>query len=275
MVAKLELLQHAGSFKARGAMHLVGGLPEGQPVVAASGGNFGLAVAWAARQTGHAATIFVPEVASPAKQEALRGLGADLRVVPGFYADALAAATAHAAEVGGAWAHAYDQPAIVAGAGTCGREFLEQAADLDVVLVAVGGGGLIGGVATWLGTRDRPVRVVGVETTGTPTLHAAMAAGHPVDVEVSGRAADSLGARRVGSLGFAAAQAHVEQVVLVDDGAVRDTQRRLWGEARILAEPGGAAAAAALVSGRYRPGPGERVGVIVCGGNTTLAGALD
>lgn len=272
VVAKLELFQYSGSFKARGATNLMATLPMAQRVVAASGGNFGLAVAWAAKASGRPASIFVPEVAAPAKQQALRALGCDLHVVPGVYADALQAAVAHRAEVDGAWAHAYDQPEVVAGAGTCGREFLLQSPDLDTVLVAVGGGGLIGGVATWLGPRG--VRVIGVETTTTATMHTALEMGEPVDVDVSGRAADSLGARRAGHLGFAAAQKWVQEVVLVDDEAVREAQIRTWDQLRVLVEPGAAAVAAALMSGAWKAEPGERVGVILCGGNTDPATAL-
>lgn len=272
VVAKLELCQYSGSFKARGATNLLATLPPGLPVVAASGGNFGLAVAWAAKATGRSASIFVPEVAAATKQEALRRLGCDLHVVPGMYADALQAAVTHRSAIDAAWAHAYDQVEVVAGAGTCGREFLLQSPDLDTVLVAVGGGGFIGGVATWMAPRG--VRVVGVETVTTATLHAALEAGEPVDVEVSGRAADSLGARRAGHLGFAAAQQFVHGVVLVTDEDVRLAQVRMWEHLRLLVEPGAAAVAAALMTGAWAPEPGERVGIILCGGNTDPATAL-
>ncbi len=271
VVAKLELLQHAGSFKARGAYNLVSQLQPGREVVAASGGNFGLAVAWAAAVCRRKATIFVPDVVSPAKRIALESYGGDIRVVPGFYADALSAATSHCAEVRGAWAHAYDQPEIVAGAGTCARELSQQRPDIDTVLVAVGGGGLIGGFAGWYGG---DVKVVGVETDGTATMHDALQEGAPVDVEISGRAADALGARRVGKLGFAAAQRWVDHVTLVHDDDVLRAQRRLWDRMRILVEPAAAVGAAALMTGAYRPEPGETVGIILCGGNVDPTSAL-
>lgn len=265
LVLKLEQLQHAGSFKARGAHNLLltAAVPEAG-VVAASGGNFGMAIAHAAGRLGHPASIFVPEISSPAKVERLRALGADVVVGGAFYADAYAASVEHAARTGGLLAHAYDQPEVVAGAGTCAVELEEQAPEVTTVLVAVGGGGLIGGVAGWL-QDDR--RIVAAESTGTPTLRAALDAGEPVDVELSGVAADSLGARRIGALGFAAATRWVDEAVLVEDSAIVDTQRRLWEHARVAAEPGGATALAALLSGAYRPAADERLAVIVCGAN--------
>ena len=265
LVLKLEQLQHAGSFKARGAHNLLltAAVPE-SGVVAASGGNFGLAIAHAAGRLGHPASIFVPEISSPAKVERLRALGADVVVGGAFYADAYAASVEHAARTGGLLAHAYDQPEVVAGAGTCAVELEEQAPEVTTVLVAVGGGGLIGGVAGWL---QDGRRVVAAESTGTPTLRAALDAGEPVDVELSGVAADSLGARRIGALGFAAATRWVDEAVLVEDSAIVDTQRRLWEHARVAAEPGGATALAALLSGAYRPAADERLAVIVCGAN--------
>ena len=265
LVLKLEQLQHAGSFKARGAHNLLltAAVPEAG-VVAASGGNFGLAIAHAAGRLGHQASIFVPEISSPAKVERLRALGADVVVGGAFYADAYAASVAHAARAGGLLAHAYDQPEVVAGAGTCAVELEEQAPEVTTVLVAVGGGGLIGGVAGWL---QDGRRIVAAESTGTPTLRAALDAGEPVDVELSGVAADSLGARRIGTLGFAAATRWVDEAVLVEDSAIVDTQRRLWEHARVAAEPGGATALAALLSGAYRPAADERLAVIVCGAN--------
>ncbi len=272
VVCKLELLQHAGSFKARGAYELVSQLPPGPEVVAASGGNFGLAVAWAARACERRATVFVPSTTSPAKRIGLESFGADVRVVDGWYADALLAAQQHRSEVGGAWAHAYDQPEIVAGAGTCARELSQQRPDLDTVLVAVGGGGLIGGFAGWYGS---DVRIIGVETDRTPTMHDALRAGRPVDVEVSGRAADALGARRAGRLGFAAATRWVDQVLLVADDDVLAAQRRLWDRLRVLVEPAAAVGAAALLSGAYRPTAGERVGIVLCGGNVDPLKALE
>lgn len=272
VVCKLELLQATGSFKARGASSLLTGVdvpPAG--VVAASGGNFGAAIAWAARRLGVPATIFVPDTSSATKLERLRSFADRVEVVPGYYAQALEASRAHVAATGALLAHAYDQPEVVAGQGTCAVELDEQA-DLDTLLVAVGGGGLIGGIATWYAGR---VRVVAVETERCPTLHAALAAGRPVDVAVGGIAADALGAARIGRLGLAAVQAHVAASLLVDDQAVIEAQRRLWAATRLVAEPAGAAGLAALTAGAYRPEPGERVGVVVCGANTdpsTVAG---
>ncbi len=269
LVLKLESLQHTGSFKPRGALSRILSAevpPAG--VIAASGGNHGAAVAWAARTLGYRAEIFVPEIASPVKVERLRRYGAAVTVTGAAYADAKAASDRRAAESGALVVHAYDQPEVVAGQGTASLEFERQAGGLDTVLIGVGGGGLIAGAAAWFRGR---ARVVGVEPTGAPTLHAALAAGTPVDVEVGGIAADSLGARRVGDLAFALAREFVDRVVLVPDDAIRAAQRVLWGELRIVAEPGGAAALAALVAGAYRPVPGERVGVLVCGGNTDPA----
>ncbi|MFA9446505.1 serine/threonine dehydratase [Egicoccus sp. AB-alg6-2] len=270
--AKLDLLQPTGSFKVRGAMSLLTGadVPEAG-VVAASGGNFGLAVAWAARRLGHRAAVFVPESSPPAKLRPLAELGADVHVVPGYYAEALAAADAHVAATGALSAHAYDQPEVVAGQGTATAELLADAPGLDTLLVAVGGGGLIAGAAAWV---TDEIRLVGVETDGTPAMHAARAAGRPVDVEVGGLAASSLGARRLGALAWAA-QPWVDDALLVSDAEVVQAQRRLWAAARLAAEPGGAVALAALTSGRYRPRPGERVGVLVCGGNVDPATVVD
>jgi threonine dehydratase len=267
---KLELLQHTGSFKPRGAFNgLLGQRVPPSGVIAASGGNHGAAVAYAARVLGHRAEIFVPEIASPVKVRRLRDLGAVVTVTGADYAEALAACEARQCETGALSVHAYDQWTTVAGQGSVARELEDQLGRFDTVVVAVGGGGLIGGIAGWL--RDR-CRVVGVETRGTGTLHAALAVGRPVDVEVSGIAADSLGARRIGEIAFAVARAHVDEVVLVDDAEVADAQARLWEQVRVVAEPGGATALAGLCSGSYRPAPGERVAVIVCGGNTDPAG---
>ncbi|HEY3142195.1 MAG TPA: threonine/serine dehydratase [Acidimicrobiales bacterium] len=271
VVLKLELLQHSGSFKARGAFNWLLSRAPDLPragVVAASGGNFGVAMAYASRELGVPATIVVPEVTSPVKRARLSDLGANVVVVPGVYADALAASQAMAVETGALLAHAYDHPDIVAGQGTCGLELDQQAAGaIDTVLVAVGGGGLIGGVAAWFSGR---VRVVGVEPERIPTLHAALAAGQPVDVEVSGLAADSLGASSVGAVPFAVARRFVDQVVLVSDESIAQAQRDLWARCRIASEPGGAAAWAGVLAGGYRPEPDERVAVILCGGNVDL-----
>ena len=266
---KLELLQHTGSFKVRGAFNriLSADVPSAG-VIAASGGNFGLAVAYAARELGHKAEIFVPQTSPAAKIQRIGALEAEVHVIPGYYDEALEASRTRAAETGALVMHAYDQPEVVAGQGTVGLELSEQAPDADTVLVAVGGGGLIGGVASWFAGA---VRVVGVEPERCPTLHAALAAGHPVDVDVGGIAADSLGASCAGVIGFAAAERFVERVVLVPDDAIHDAQLRLWEEVRIIAEPGGAASVAALLSGAYRPEPNERVVALVCGGNTDPA----
>ena len=269
LTLKLELLQHSGSFKARGAFNRI--LSSSVPpagVVAASGGNHGAAVAYAARSLGHRAEVFVPEVSSPFKVGLIRRYGAEVTVGGAFYADAYAASAERAAETGALVVHAYDQPEVVAGPGTLGREPHSQAPDLDTVLVAVGGGGLIGGTAVYY---RATARVVGIEPELAPTLHEALRTGEPVDVETGGLAADSLGARRAGELAFSVARRYVDGVVLVEDAAIREAQRALWRALRIVAEPGGAIALAALLSGRYRPQPGERIGVLVCGGNADLA----
>ena len=266
---KLELLQRSGSFKARGAtwrLLAAGGAAE-RGVVAASGGNFGIAVADAAARLGVPATIFVATVTASAKVIALRDLGADVVVVPGAYPEALAASVAHAQRTGALIAHAYDQREVVAGAGTMAAE-LDDQAPCDTVVVACGGGGLLAGVLAWCGDR---VRVVAVETPGTSTLTAALAAGGPVDVEVAGRCADSLGAGRLGALAWAAVERWGVVALVVDDGEVEAAQRDLWSAYRLVAEPGGAAAFAALQTGAYRPAHGERVVVVVCGGNVDPA----
>ncbi|MGZ8612307.1 MAG: threonine/serine dehydratase [Actinomycetota bacterium] len=263
---KLELLQHTGSFKPRGAFSrmLAADVPEAG-VIAASGGNFGLAVAFAARELGHRSEVFVPDSSPPIKARRIAEHGADVRVIPGFYDEALAASRERAAETGALVLHAFDQPEVVAGQGTLAAELSEQVPDADTVLVAVGGGGLIGGVAAWYQGRTR---VVGVEPDRCPTMSEALRAGRPIEVDVEGYAADSLGARRCGEIAYAVASRYVEHVLLVTDDAIRDAQRRLWEEVRVVAEPGGAAALAALLSGRYRPDADERVVVLVCGANT-------
>lgn len=265
---KLELLQHTGSFKPRGAFHraLTADVPAAG-LIAASGGNHGLAVAHVATRLGLRAEIFVPEASPAVKVDRLRSFGSDVAVtVTGaLYADAHEASMRRAAETGALVVHPYDQPEVIAGQGTMARELDEQVPDLDTVVVAVGGGGLVAGVACWFAGR---VRVVAVEPETSCALAAAMAAGGPVDVSVSGVAADSLGARRVGDLAHAAAVAGVDRVVTVPDDAIVAAQRRLWHEVRLVVEPGGAAAAAAVLSGAFRPEPGERVAVVVCGANT-------
>lgn len=262
---KLELLQHTGSFKPRGAFNKMLASDVGPVgVIAASGGNFGLAVAYAARSLGHRAEIFVPDTSPTAKIDRVREQGADVHVVPGYYSEASSAAHERAAQSGALWMHPFDQPEVVAGGGTVGMEIAEQVPDADTVLVAIGGGGLIAGIGAWF---RGDVRVVGVEPEACPTMHAALEAGEPVDVAVGGVAADSLGPRRVGAIAFDIARAFVDRVVLVTDDAVRDAQRQLWRDVHVVAEPGGAASLAALLSGAYRPKPKERVVVLLCGAN--------
>jgi threonine dehydratase len=264
---KLELLQHGGSFKARGAFTnlLMRDVPRAG-VVAASGGNHGVAIAFAAMKLGVPAKIFVPSVASKEKTDRIRACGAELVIAGQRYAEALAASEEWVAQSGAMAVHAYDQPETLLGQGTVGLEFEEQAPDLDTLLVAVGGGGLIGGVAAWYGGR---INIVGVEPEAAPTLANAIRAGRPVDSEAGGIAADSLAPKRVGELMFPIAQSYVSSVVLVPDEAIQEAQIELWKVMRVAAEPGGAAAFAALLSRRYEPAAGERVGVLVCGGNTT------
>ncbi len=262
---KLELLQRTGSFKLRGAFSalLAADLPA-VGIVAASGGNFGVAAATAAEDLGIPAAVFVPEASPDAKVERLRRTAADVHVTGALYDDSLAASREHAAATGALEVHAFDDPAIVAGQGTCGRELDGQAPGLETILVAVGGGGLCAGVAAWFG---RGARVIAVEPEAAPTYSAALGAGRPVEVDVSGVASDSLGARRLGEVPWAVMSRCEVGSVLVADDAIRDAQRRLWAAARVAAEPGGATALAALTSGAYVPGDGERVAVIVSGGN--------
>jgi threonine dehydratase len=267
LVLKLELVQHSGSFKARGAhLHLLGGEAPGAGVVAASGGNFGVAVAYAARRLGVPATVFVPATSAPAKLDRLRGLGATVEVVPGYYDDAREASQAHATETGARFLHAFDQPEMILGSGTLGAELAAQA-DVDRVVVAVGGGGLIGGVASWY---RGDVAVTGVETAGCRTLAAALDAGRPVEVGITGIGADALGARQAGDLPFAAARRWVDRVVVVEDDDVVEAQRRLWDALRLALEPAGAAALAALTTGALAD-PDERVAVVLCGANVDPA----
>jgi threonine dehydratase len=266
---KLELFQHSGSFKARGAFNnLLSCDVPAAGVAAASGGNHGAAVAYAAQALGLPAHIFVPEISSPVKIERIRDFGADVLVEGAAYADALERCETFMAKNGAIGIHAYDAAATIAGQGTTALEWQQQEPGIDTVLVAVGGGGLISGVAAWHQGR---VKVVGVEPETSCALHAALAAGAPVDVTVVGLAADSLGARSVGGLNFGICKAHVDHVALVPDTAIAEAQRGLWNRLRIASEPGGATALAALLSGAYRPEPGERVGVLVCGGNVDLS----
>jgi len=267
LALKLEALQHAGSFKTRGAFaNLLTRPVPAAGVVAASGGNHGAAVAYAARRLGVRATIFVPTVSSPAKIERIREYGAELVVGGDRYADALAASEAWRRESGALSVHAYDQPETLLGQGTLALELSAQSPALDTILVAVGGGGLIGGIAAWYG---RSVKVIGVEPEGAPTLTRALAAGRPVDAETGSIAADSLAPRRVGELMFPIARAFVDRVVLVGDDDIRRAQRALWSTVRVVAEPGAAAPLAALLGRAYVPVAGERVGLLVSGANTT------
>ena len=260
-------MQHGGSFKARGAFaNLLTRKVPAAGVVAASGGNHGVGVAFAAMKLGVPAKIFVPGVASQEKMERIRGYGAELVVAGERYSDALAASEKYVTETGALAVHAYDQIETMLGQGTVGLEFEEQAPDLDTLLVAVGGGGLIGGVAAWYSNR---IKIVGVEPEAAPTLWNALRAGHPVDSEAGGVAADSLAPKRVGELMFPIAQELVRDVVLVPDEAILQAQDTLWKVMRVVAEPGGSAAFAAVLSGRYKPAAGERVGILICGGNTS------
>jgi threonine dehydratase len=266
VVLKLEQLQHTGSFKPRGAFNtLLAGEVPAAGVICASGGNHGIAVAYAARVMGVRCEVYLPLSSSPVKVQLLRALGAAVRQIGSVYAEAFDAMEARRAATGAMLVHAYDQPATVAGQGTLFREWLEQDPALTTLLVAVGGGGLVGGALAALG---HDLKLVAVEPRHAPTLAEALDADTPIDVAVSGIAADSLGARRIGEIGFALARHHGLTSLTVGDDEIRAAQLWLWRQARIAAEPGGAAALAALLSRTYRPGPEERVGVLICGGNT-------
>ncbi|MER8369988.1 threonine/serine dehydratase [Mesorhizobium sp. M0306] len=266
---KLECLQHSGSFKARGAFtNLLERPVPAAGVVAASGGNHGAAVAYAAMRLGHKATIFVPEVSPPAKLDRIRGYGAELIVGGARYAEALAASESFAEKSGALQIHAFNQEETLVGQGTLGLEIEADLPKLDTLLVAVGGGGLIGGIAAWFSGR---IRIIAVEPEGAPTLHRAFAAGRPVDAPAEGIAADSLAPKRVGEMMFPIAEAFVERSILVGDDDIIAAQAALWDRVRIISEPGGAAAFAALLSGRYAPAAGERVAVLVCGANANPA----
>jgi threonine dehydratase len=275
---KLELLQHTGTFKPRGAFNRIlsarerGELDPDVGIVVASGGNAGLANAFAAAAVGVPATVFVPTTASPTKLRRLHEYGATVVARGTEYADAYDAAMEHMAGTGAIYCHAYDQPEICAGAGTLGLELMEQLDEMglgvDTVMVAVGGGGLMSGVATAV---EGTARVVAVEPVTAPTLHEALSAGEPVDVSVSGPAADSLGARRIGSIAWEVARRTQVVSVLVDDEALLEARRRLWDRYRLVLEAGASAPVAALLSGAYRPPDGERVAVVLCGANTDPA----
>jgi threonine dehydratase len=264
---KLELLQHSGSFKVRGAFtSLLTRDVLAAGVVAASGGNHGAAVAYAARERGVPAHIFVPSVASPAKIDKIRSYGAELVIGGDRYADALAASEIYVEKSGALPIHAYDQAETMIGQGTLGKEIEDDLPHITTLLVAVGGGGLIGGIASWLRGR---VKIVAVESDGAPTLYEAFKAGRPVDAPAGGIAADSLAPKQVGQMMFPVAQQFVQPPVLVTDEDILNAQKALWSGARLVTEPGGAAAFAALLSGKYVPGPDEKVCVLVCGSNTT------
>jgi threonine dehydratase len=264
---KLEFLQHAGSFKARGAFTnlLTREIPKAG-VVAASGGNHGVAVAYASGKLGIPAKIFVPTVASAEKIDRIRHSGADLVITGDRYADALAASEAWVAQSGAMPLHAFDQRETLLGQGTVGLEFEQQAPRLDTLLVAVGGGGLIGGISAWYGTK---IKLIGVEPEAAPTLSNALIAGRPVDSRAGGIAADSLAPKRVGEIMFPFAQRHVEKVILVKDDEIAQAQQVLWNVLRVVTEPGGATAFAALLFEHYKPAREERVGVLLCGANST------
>jgi threonine dehydratase len=262
---KCEHMQHTGSFKARGALNTL--LAETVPdagVVAASGGNHGAAMAFAATKLGHAANIFVPRIAGPSKIDLIRRLGANLTVTEGVYSNALDAARAFEAETGAMQVHAYDAPRTVEGQGTLMAEWEDQGLEADTVLIAVGGGGLIAGAMAWLQGRRK---VVAVEPETSCALHAARAAGVPVDVDVSGIAANALGASRIGAMCFDFAQDQDIETVLVPDEEIAKAQHLLWQQLRQWLEPAGATALAALTAGRYVPEPGERIAVLLCGSN--------
>ncbi len=270
---KLELLQHAGSFKPRGAFNRIlaareAGILPPAGVIAASGGNHGAAVAYAAQALGLTAEVFVPEHTPASKRARIEGCGARLVRGGATYFEALAASRARQGETGAMEVHAYDHADVLAGQGTTAIEFEADAPDLTHILIATGGGGLIGGMAAWLAGR---ISIVSVEPEGCPALHNALAAGRPVESPVGGIAADALGARQVGNLMFPLAQAYVGAAVLVSDAAIVAAQRTLWNGMRLIAEPGGATALAALLSGAWVPPPGARVGVLVCGSNTDPA----
>ncbi len=265
---KLELFQHSGSFKPRGAFNnLVGAKMPAAGLAAASGGNHGAAVAYAAQCLGIPARIFVPRISSPAKVARIAGYGAAVVQEGANYQAAVGLCENYVRESGALNIHAYNTEATLNGQGTLGLELESQAPDLDTVLVAVGGGGLIGGIASWYQSK---VKIVGVEPVTCNALHAGLESGAPVTIKPSGLAADSLGASSAGSLMFSIAQKHVSHVALITDDDIRSAQRFLWSKAQLVTEPGGAAALASLLSGTYMPAKGERVGVIVCGANTPL-----
>jgi len=269
VVLKLEQLQCAGSFKTRGAFAnlLLREIPPAG-VIAASGGNHGVAVAYAAHRLGVPAAIFVPAISDRAKIDAIRSLGADLQIGGDRYADAWTAAQIAAAESGAMQVPAFDQRETILGQGSVGLELIEQVSDLDTVLVPVGGGGLIAGIAAYF---TGAVRIIGVEPDGAPTLTRARANGGPADAPTGSIAADALAPRRIGDLVFPLTQSYVSDVLLVDDKAIRQAQHALWRSTRLITEPAAAVTSAALITGAYRPAPGERAAIVITGANTTLS----
>ena len=266
---KLETFQHTGSFKPRGAFaNLLGGTIPSAGVAAASGGNHGAAVAYAATRLGLKARIFVPLKTPPAKLALIRSYGAEIIEEGDNYATAFELCSRYAAATGAMLVHAYDSEFTISGQGTLALEFEEQTPDLDTVLVGVGGGGLIAGVAAWYSSG---LKIVSIEPENCPTLERALAAGRPVDVSPSGIASDSLGASRIGAIPFSLAEAYVDRALLVSDDQIRASRRWLWDHLRLLTEPGGATAFAALLSDIYKPEQNERVGIIICGANTDPA----
>jgi len=269
---KLEMMQHSGSFKARGAFNnLLSRDAPAAGIVAASGGNHGAAVAYAAKKLGIPANIFVPEISSPVKIERIKSYGAEIHVGGAAYADALEASEEFSERTGALSIHAYDAVETLAGQGTLGLEWQQQVPNLDTLIVAVGGGGLIGGMACWY--RD-DAKIIAVEPETSCCLHAALDGGRPVDVEVGGIAADSLGARSIGTLAYDIAETFVDSSILVSNEAIALAQKSLWENLRIATEPGGAAAFAAVLDGVYRPDADERVGILICGGNTAAVNLI-
>lgn len=266
LTLKLELLQHAGSFKTRGAFNRVLSEPTlpASGVITASGGNHGAALSYVGSQLGVPTEVFMPSTSPAVKRSNIERFGATVTVIDGYYDDAQLAANLRQAETGAAMIHPFDHPATVAGQGTMSREIDQQVGGFDTLVVATGGGGFTAGQAAWF--RDR-VRIVSVEPETSQCLRAALAAGEPVEVAVSGVAADSLGAKRIGSVPWSILRHFVDEAVTVSDDAIRAAQRELWDELRLVVEPGGAAALAALRAGAYRPAAGERVVVVVCGSN--------
>ena len=266
LIFKLEFMQYSGAYKARGAFaNLLLRKTPAVGIAAASGGNHGAAAAFAAMTLGVPATVFVPEISSPAKIARIRNYGAKLVITGKIYDDALTASEAFLKDSGAMSVHAFDSIETMLGAGTLALELDEAAPDLDIILASVGGGGLAGGLCGWYAGENE---IIGVEPERAPTLYAALKAGRPVDVDVSGVAADSLGASRMGASNFPVVARHVRRSVLVSDADIVAAQKALWEKLRIVAEPGAAAALAPLLTGAVKPKRGASIGVILCGGNT-------